>query len=510
VRGIKRYSCIARQRIIKQKEVFFIYYTYIFYYYITQFLQTFKMNIFGVSRKRKLDQLEQDVSTLQTSQEVTQTDISDLQANKVTKEGEAAGRLTIGTKFGNTSGVSIIENGAPMMTSASNGEIEFNRVIRYSNFGNISYFAYAHDLVTVQNDLAEVKTNPIDLQDNIQGYYPEWSYTSSTTSSPTIATTTDGILEKINSSRAVDFAFTKPTINPQQFNYIVTFSVLGSTSGKQLYAGFGTLGTTAFHRAGTSYPATSGTTGSWPVPNAINGWGSAWHTRLTPTFGAVDTNFPVAGTTYVTAGPEIDVTSASELNPYDLTIHIVNGYVTKMVVTYGTTILNEIDLMLQESWQPWELPKGNLYIQYLDTDNYSSGNSDWKVRTRILQRTKRTDTYTLVTGLQGNPSLYPEVVTLSGVEGRFIPVGCKVAKLQGHQISGPIDNNIYFLPPAVHKGERIVLINESSTQLTIYQPQPQDPKVATSTWNSFTFNHSTTQDHTEFVALSTFKWHRLI
>lgn len=480
------------------------------------------MNIFGVSRKRKLDQLEQDVSTLQTFQEVAQTDISDaqtdivdlqtdisdLRANKVTKDGEEVGQLTIGTTLGNTSGVSIIENGGPMITSASNGEIEFARLIRYSNSGTIRYFAYADDLTTTQNDIDDVKTNPIDLQDNIQGYYPEWAYTSSNN----IVTSTDGKLEKINISQAVDYAFTKPSINTQQFNYIVTFSVLGSSSGAQLYAGFGTLGTTPDHRAGTDYPQTSGTTGSWPIPSSVNGYGSSWMTRLTPKFGAVDKNFPVGGTTYAGSTNEVSVTSATELNPYTLTVHIVDGYVTKMLVSYTTGgIVTEFDYMVTVNWTPWELPKGNLYIQYIDSNNFWSGNSDWLVQTNIMQRTKRTDTYTLALGLQGNLSLYPEVVTQTGVEGRFIPVGCKVAKLQGHTgTTGSIHANIYFLPTATHKGERIVLINESGNNLTIYQPQPQDPTDSNSTWESFTFNHSATQDHTEFVALSTFEWHRLI
>jgi len=359
----------------------------------------------------------------------------------------------------------------------------------------------------LQTEVAEIQENPTGLTDNLLGYYPEWFYTSPSN----ILTSSNGILEKINASTDVDFAFTKPSINPQQFNYIVTFSVLGSNSGAQLYAGFGTLGTTPFHRAGTDYPTTSGTTGSWPIPSTVNGYGSSWLTRITPSFGAVDKNFPVSGTTYVPSSDEVDVTSASELNPYSLTVHIVDGYVTKMLVSYTAGgIVTEIDYMVTQNWTPWELPKGNLYIQYIDTNNFSTGNSDWTVQTNIMQRTKRTDTYTLATGLQGNPSLYPEVVTQTGVEGRFIPVGCKVAKLQGHPgTTNSIKADVYFLPPATHKGERIVLINESGRNLTIYQPQPPNPTASTSTWETFTFNHSATQDHTEFIALSTFEWHRL-
>ena len=552
------------------------------------------MNIFGVSRKRKLDQLEQDVSTLQTFQTAAQTDISNLQnslANGETKldqlEQDVSTLQTFQTaaqtdisvlqndlandetkldqleqdvstlqensatyvtqsernwlRTGGTvalgsndlgSAVQIRQGGRTVFNLQGAGLDKVTSLWRIQDKNTDEFYLTESDLAqleqdvstlqtfqteaqtdisTVQNDLDEVKTNPIDLQDNIQGYYPEWFHTSPSN----ILTSSNGILEKINSSQNVDFAFTKPSINPQQFNYIVTFSVLASNSGAQLYAGFGTLGTTPFHRAGSSYPTTSGTTGSWPSSGAVNGWGSAWQTRLTPAFGAVDKNFPVTGTTYVSSGDEVDVTSATSLNPYSLTVHIVDGYVTKMLVSYSTGgIVTEIDYMVTQNWPPWELPKGNLYIQYLDTNNYPSGNSDWTVRTNIMQRTKRTDTYTLVTGLQGNPSLYPEVVTQSGVEGRFIPVGCKVAKLQGHPgATNTIHADIYFLPPATRKGERIVLINESGRNLTIYQPQPTDPtdpSATTSPWANFTFNHSATQDHTEFVALSTFEWHRLI
>ena len=505
------------------------------------------MNIDGVSRKRKLDQLEQDVSTLQTFQTAAQTDISVLQndlANDETKldqleqdvstlqENSATyvtqsernwlrtgGTVALGSNdLG--SAVQIRQGGRTVFNLQGAGLDKVTSLWRIQDKNTDEFYLTESDLAqleqdvstlqtfqteaqtdisTAQNDIADVKTNPLDLQDNIQGYYPQWSYYSSTN----LLTSTDGILEKINSSSDVDFAFTKPTINPQQFNYIVAFSVLGSNSGPQLYAGFGTQGTTPKQLAGTSYPSN----GDWPIPSNVNGWGSAWLTRLTPSFGAVDKNFPTHGTVY--ANSTIDVTAAAELNPYTLSVHIVDGYVTKMVASYSTGgIATEIDLMVQESWSPWELPKGNLLMQFLDTA--PSPASDWKIRASIFQRTKRTDTYTLSTGLQGNLSLYPEVVTQTGVEGRFIPVGCKVAKLQGHTgVTNAIHANIYFLPTATHKGERIVLINESGNNLTIYQPQPHAVSAGTSSWESFTFNHSATQDYTEFIALSAFEWHRL-
>lgn len=362
---------------------------------------------------------------------------------------------------------------------------------------------------TLTQDVDGIKTNPTDLSDQTTPYFPQWYMVGEDTAN--FVTRTDGILEKINADyNPHEFAFTKQgTLNASKFNYKIKYEVLQSNNKFHLFAGVSTKAVWNVRRDGTNYPVSDG----WPTSSAVNNLGNSLEIRLTPTFGIINTNYPETKELRADSTTDTrmkDVTGATESDPFILTITIQDGEITSIVADHSTFTAFDY---IETDWDPLALPPGPLHMYFIDTsDDAKWGASDWKIRTTILERTVRTDTYTLKNLIsEERLPVYNPIVSLSTVDQRFIPEGCKVALLQGFT-HATIDDNIYFLPQALYKGQRLVLINQSGVNLTIYNTQPDDPTGTGlgDAWPSRTLAHTGNNDHMEFVAISTYIWHQLI
>lgn len=354
-----------------------------------------------------------------------------------------------------------------------------------------------------------IEENPTQRTDTTTPYYPVWYMTGS--NSANYAYDSYGILEKLNTTYGPnEFAFTKNnTLDPAKYNYTIKYEVLQSNSGNQLNAGFCTKAVWNERRDGTNYAVSGGYPANF---NRVNNMGNEFSIRLTAKLGVVYNNstHPAAQFT-ADVSRQYDVSGATESDPWIITVSITNGEVNSIIADHST--ITAIDYIKTEGWSNFPLPPGPLHMHFTDTnDSFSSGQSDWKIRVTILNRTARKDTYTLVRIADDEKtSAYESIVYLSEVENRFIPAGCKVAILQGFT-DGTIDDNIYFLPQALYAGQRLFLINDSGVNLTIYNTQPDDP-TSTGTadaWPSVTLSHTGNNDHMEFISLSTYEWHQIV
>jgi len=407
------------------------------------------MNIFGVSRKRKLDQLEDEVKTLDAEK-------------------------------------------------ASKNELSNTKV----------YFV--GEIADINGEIDDIKNNPLALSSGPRDP-PGWLFAYDGNGGTNWDISTDGILIKGSALLGPnEHAFTEVDLSwmdTSRYNFIVKYTVNESNAKKQLYAGFCSKASHLARRDGTSAPVNDGW-GTHQYNN--NGLGYACEFRLTPSYTAASFNTyrePHDGFKYADSN---DVKSSN--GGRTLTVTVTDAKIVSIMYEKDTANEFEyLGNGSIPSYIP--VPLGPFHMYFHDSEPTPAfGGSDYDIKFEILETSPRRDYYTL-DGILKQLSPYAEqkAVILDAVHKRFIPLGCEVAQLAGFTSTGNIDDNTYFMPRALYIGQRLTLINTSGTNLTLYDYLPENPFSTTSTWNSTILQHSGNNDHFEYVALDTEgSWHRLI
>lgn len=426
------------------------------------------MNIFGVSRKRKLDQLTEDVTELQSTQTTQDSTIAS----------------------NNSQLTSFMAFAIPEFSNLQTGQQSLANDIAESKAESKS------DALALQTQVDEIKTQITGLSEQDSDYWPGWYFAHSDVH------THDGATEgtaSVSAGTAVRWGFSRPdSLNVDLYNYEIQYSIYQCNTGSQLYVGFCQKAVNGDARVETNYPTTSG----WPDPTRTNNFGDSLIFRVTPSFTAWHTHDPDESVHY--ADPTQTVTSATNTVPWILKVVITDGRVSSMESSHNGVV--QKDYIVTEGWDDMYVPSGPIHFCLLDTNNTSGGNSSWDFGITIKKRTIR------VKPLSTAVKTYPTTITRSSALQRFIPYKAKVIELdRWDDIAGSLRGEVFFLPAAEHIGERLYITNNAvltQSTLKVYNTLPDDPTSSTNTnWESFTLTPGQSSD---FIAISTLKWRQIV
>lgn len=343
---------------------------------------------------------------------------------------------------------------------------------------------------TIRETYDEIKQNPTENSNILAPYPVQWS---SVRSGDLTINNTTGVVSKPTPNTQVSWAYSeKAMLEPHKYNYRVKVS-LYSITAQQFYVHFCTKNIPATDRTGTTYPAEAGTTGTFPNAANTNIWGAGAAFRLSTQF------YQYINETQIINFPNpadfIDTTGATQAVPWEFTFVISEGKIIQILVEHSTDPV--FNALPRFGVSEFEIPQESLFVGLADVNNFTPASS-FEIGISILQRTVRTDNnspYNLKNQLSQNLT-----VSLSGEGERFIPALAITARLYSYVSSGEIVDDTYYLPYPSKVGQRLVLFNESTNDLTIYNPDNLSSIIIAGNIN---------RTHAEFIAVDLTTWYQL-